>query len=182
MRFCAVRDNADGLSRCLEKADPARDWRRQAVICWNRKVAAGGASLDVLLDGTSGAEWMNLNSDFGTRAAVHAARLDWMPSPIPGVDRRMLDRIGDEWRARPRSSAMPRTAASCPTPTVAARSSPGSRGSDSRPAQRCKQLQDKAAAWSGSSRTTSHVSRCGQLHADVLKNFWVACGSSRCWP
>ena len=39
---------------------------------------------------------MNLNSDFGARAAIHAARLDWMPSPIPGVDRRMLDRIGDE--------------------------------------------------------------------------------------
>jgi hypothetical protein len=39
---------------------------------------------------------MDLNSDFGARAAVHAARLDWTPSPIPGVDRRMLDRIGDE--------------------------------------------------------------------------------------
>jgi hypothetical protein len=39
---------------------------------------------------------MNLNSDFGIRAAVHAARLDWRPSPIPGVDRRMLDRVGDE--------------------------------------------------------------------------------------
>jgi hypothetical protein len=39
---------------------------------------------------------MNLNSDFATRAAVHAARLAWMPSPIPGVDRRMLDRIGEE--------------------------------------------------------------------------------------
>ena len=39
---------------------------------------------------------MNLNADFGARAAVHAARLDWTPSPIPGVDRRMLDRIGDE--------------------------------------------------------------------------------------
>jgi hypothetical protein len=39
---------------------------------------------------------MNLNSDFGSRAAVHAGRLDWTPSPIPGVDRRMLDRIGDE--------------------------------------------------------------------------------------
>jgi len=39
---------------------------------------------------------MNVNSDFGARAAVHAARLDWTPSPIPGVDRRMLDRIGDE--------------------------------------------------------------------------------------
>src|SRR5262245_284533 len=39
---------------------------------------------------------MNLNSDFGVRAAVHADQLDWTPSPIPGVDRRMLDRIGDE--------------------------------------------------------------------------------------
>jgi len=39
---------------------------------------------------------MNLNSDFAARAAVHAARLEWTPSPIPGVDRRMLDRIGDE--------------------------------------------------------------------------------------
>jgi ChrR Cupin-like domain len=39
---------------------------------------------------------MNLNSDFSARVAVHAARLDWRPSPIPGVDRRMLDRIGDE--------------------------------------------------------------------------------------
>lgn len=39
---------------------------------------------------------MNLNSDFNARAAVHAARLDWTPSPIPGVDRRMLDRIGEE--------------------------------------------------------------------------------------
>jgi hypothetical protein len=39
---------------------------------------------------------MELNSDFRARAAVHAAQLDWTPSPIPGVDRRMLDRIGDE--------------------------------------------------------------------------------------
>ena len=39
---------------------------------------------------------MDVNSDFTTRAAVHAARLDWTPSPILGVDRRMLDRIGDE--------------------------------------------------------------------------------------
>src|ERR1700745_2982788 len=38
---------------------------------------------------------MNLNSDFNARAAVHSARLDWTPSPIPGVDRRMLDRIGE---------------------------------------------------------------------------------------
>jgi quercetin dioxygenase-like cupin family protein len=39
---------------------------------------------------------MNLNADFGARARVHAARQDWTPSPIPGVDRRMLDRIGHE--------------------------------------------------------------------------------------
>jgi len=39
---------------------------------------------------------MELNADFTRRAAVHAARLQWVPSPIAGVDRRMLDRIGDE--------------------------------------------------------------------------------------
>jgi anti-sigma factor ChrR (cupin superfamily) len=39
---------------------------------------------------------VNLNADFCRRAAVHAGRLAWTPSPIQGVDRRMLDRIGDE--------------------------------------------------------------------------------------
>jgi anti-sigma factor ChrR (cupin superfamily) len=39
---------------------------------------------------------MQLNSDFTRRAAVHAAQLDWVPSPMAGVDRRMLDRIGGE--------------------------------------------------------------------------------------
>src|SRR5262245_5058516 len=39
---------------------------------------------------------MELNADFSQRAAVHAARLAWASSPIGGVDRRMLDRIGEE--------------------------------------------------------------------------------------
>jgi anti-sigma factor ChrR (cupin superfamily) len=39
---------------------------------------------------------MELNADFSRRAVVHAARMDWVPSPIAGVDRRMLDRVGDE--------------------------------------------------------------------------------------
>jgi hypothetical protein len=39
---------------------------------------------------------MDLNADFGARAVVHASRIPWTPSPIAGVDRRMLDRIGDE--------------------------------------------------------------------------------------
>ena len=39
---------------------------------------------------------MNLNADFTARAVVHAGQMDWTPSPIPGVDRRMLDRIGAE--------------------------------------------------------------------------------------
>lgn len=39
---------------------------------------------------------MELNADFSQRVAVHAARLPWVASPIHGVDRRMLDRIGDE--------------------------------------------------------------------------------------
>ncbi|HTW50726.1 MAG TPA: cupin domain-containing protein [Stellaceae bacterium] len=39
---------------------------------------------------------MELNDDFTKRVVVHAASLGWTPSPIAGVDRRMLDRIGDE--------------------------------------------------------------------------------------
>jgi hypothetical protein len=39
---------------------------------------------------------VELNSDFSQRVVVHAAHLDWTPSPIAGVDRRMLDRIGGE--------------------------------------------------------------------------------------
>ena len=38
---------------------------------------------------------MELNADFSRRAVVHAARLPWVSSPMAGVDRRMLDRIGD---------------------------------------------------------------------------------------
>jgi quercetin dioxygenase-like cupin family protein len=39
---------------------------------------------------------MELNADFTRRAVVHAAALDWISSPTPGVERRMLDRIGGE--------------------------------------------------------------------------------------
>jgi anti-sigma factor ChrR (cupin superfamily) len=39
---------------------------------------------------------MKLNADFTQRAVVHAATLDWIPSPMAGVERRMLDRIGGE--------------------------------------------------------------------------------------
>lgn len=39
---------------------------------------------------------MNINADFDARAAVHSEQIPWVPSPMPGVERRMLDRIGDE--------------------------------------------------------------------------------------
>jgi anti-sigma factor ChrR (cupin superfamily) len=39
---------------------------------------------------------MLLNDDLTVRALVHAARLDWVPSPTQGVERRMLFRVGDE--------------------------------------------------------------------------------------
>lgn len=39
---------------------------------------------------------MNRNADFSVRAAVHSAEEPWVASPMPGVDRRALDRIGDE--------------------------------------------------------------------------------------
>ena len=59
---------------------------------------------------------MELNADFTRRAAVHAASLEWTPSPMAGVDRRMLDRIGGEVaratsivRYAPRSHFSPHT-------------------------------------------------------------------------
>lgn len=39
---------------------------------------------------------MQLNANFDERVAVHAAKLPWKASPMPGVERRMLDRLGDE--------------------------------------------------------------------------------------
>jgi hypothetical protein len=39
---------------------------------------------------------MELNADFTKRAVVHGATMPWQASPIPGIERRMLDRVGDE--------------------------------------------------------------------------------------
>ena len=39
---------------------------------------------------------MDLRSDFSKRELVHAPQVEWLASPMPGVDRRMLDRIGGE--------------------------------------------------------------------------------------
>ncbi|WP_108882641.1 cupin domain-containing protein [Anderseniella sp. Alg231-50] len=39
---------------------------------------------------------MQLNADFSKRAAVHGEQTEWVKSPMPGVDRRMLDRLGEE--------------------------------------------------------------------------------------
>ncbi|MEP1766020.1 MAG: cupin domain-containing protein [Sulfitobacter sp.] len=39
---------------------------------------------------------MELNADFDARVVVHSDQLEWNASPMQGVDRRMLDRIGGE--------------------------------------------------------------------------------------
>ncbi|MFW8593323.1 cupin domain-containing protein [Cribrihabitans neustonicus] len=39
---------------------------------------------------------MRINADFSKRAAVHFDDTPWVPSPAPGVERKMLDRIGGE--------------------------------------------------------------------------------------
>ena len=39
---------------------------------------------------------MNINSDYSKKVVVNHHDLPWIPSPEPGVERRMLDRIGDE--------------------------------------------------------------------------------------
>lgn len=42
------------------------------------------------------AETMNLNDDFAQRVVSYAANAVWAPSPQPRVERRLLDRVGDE--------------------------------------------------------------------------------------
>ncbi len=39
---------------------------------------------------------MELNANFSERVLVHSDEVEWLSSPMPGVERRMLDRIGDE--------------------------------------------------------------------------------------
>lgn len=39
---------------------------------------------------------MAINADFQKRVSVHYGEQEWQASPMPGVDRKMLDRIGDE--------------------------------------------------------------------------------------
>ena len=39
---------------------------------------------------------MEINANFDQRAVVHSENEPWVASPMKGVDRRMLDRIGDE--------------------------------------------------------------------------------------
>ncbi len=39
---------------------------------------------------------MQLNADFSKRVVIESAREPWVPSPLPGVERRLLDRIGGE--------------------------------------------------------------------------------------
>lgn len=39
---------------------------------------------------------MNLNDDFSQRVVAAAAQARWVPSPLPGVERRLLDRVGGE--------------------------------------------------------------------------------------
>ncbi|AER56367.1 anti-ECFsigma factor, ChrR [Pseudoxanthomonas spadix BD-a59] len=39
---------------------------------------------------------MEINADFARPVVAHADQLEWQPSPMKGVERRMLDRIGGE--------------------------------------------------------------------------------------
>jgi len=39
---------------------------------------------------------MKLHADFEQRVVIHPDNYQWVKSPMPGVDRMMLDRIGDE--------------------------------------------------------------------------------------
>lgn len=39
---------------------------------------------------------MNINSDFAQKVVIDTSALNWTPSPLPGIERKYLDRVGDE--------------------------------------------------------------------------------------
>jgi hypothetical protein len=39
---------------------------------------------------------MNINADYSQKIVINYHDLPWIPSPESGVERRMLDRLGDE--------------------------------------------------------------------------------------
>ncbi|NEP76200.1 cupin domain-containing protein, partial [Okeania sp. SIO2G5] len=39
---------------------------------------------------------MKINADFTERVVIQTNDLPWIDSPMPGVQRRMLDRVGEE--------------------------------------------------------------------------------------
>jgi anti-sigma factor ChrR (cupin superfamily) len=39
---------------------------------------------------------MNIHADFQLRVTINTHEAAWVPSPVPGVERKFLDRIGDE--------------------------------------------------------------------------------------
>ena len=43
---------------------------------------------------------MEFNTDLSLRAAVRTEDVDWVASPLPGVDRRMLERVGEDGARR----------------------------------------------------------------------------------
>ncbi len=43
---------------------------------------------------------MDINTDFNTRVVLHSPQMEWQNSPMPGVQRRILDHIGNEAAAR----------------------------------------------------------------------------------
>jgi anti-sigma factor ChrR (cupin superfamily) len=39
---------------------------------------------------------MNINADYKQKVVINHHDLPWVPSPEPGIERRMLDRLGGE--------------------------------------------------------------------------------------
>jgi anti-sigma factor ChrR (cupin superfamily) len=48
------------------------------------------------VEDVKGGDLMEINADFSKPVVMHSEQLEWQPSPMKGVERRMLDRIGGE--------------------------------------------------------------------------------------
>ena len=62
------------------------------MLIWQMQQPSAALWIELILERKT----MEIHSDFSKRVVVHASELEWQPSPMKGVDRRMLDRIGGE--------------------------------------------------------------------------------------
>src|SRR5262249_27445676 len=94
----SVRHECAALHRAVDQRASKVGCRAVAVRLWRLRGEGLIRRCRPRVDpwrGRQAQPMMRINADFTKRASVHAGASDWVRSPMPGVERRLLDRVGD---------------------------------------------------------------------------------------